>query len=112
MATNTVRIDDSVRDETVEIASRLGLTFNSVVNILLRKFNAEKGFFFPLTLEKTKEKSVFAMNSEEFEAACRKAVSERTAVPTHEYVTLLDEETGQLIKKYDDGRIVYVIEQP
>ena len=48
--------------------------------------------------------SIFDMTSEEIEAACRKAVAERESNPTMDYVTLLDEKTGRIIKKYKDGR--------
>lgn len=107
MPARTIRIEESVENETVEIASKLGLTFNAVVNILLRKFNAEKGFFFPLALESQK-KTVFDMTSKEFEQACRDAVANRSANPTFPYVTTFDE-NGNLIKKYEDGRVEYVI---
>ena len=86
----------------------MGLTFNAVVNILVRKFNAEKGFFFPVRLE-TAEKAVFDLDSDEFEAACRKAVAEREAIPTMPYVTRLDAETGKLMKVYPDGKVEYVL---
>lgn len=107
MPTSTVRLDDNVKEETVRIASQLGLTFNSVVNILLRKFNAERGFFFPLALE-PQEKTVFDMTSKEFEQACKEAVASREDNPTFPYVTTFDAD-GNLIKKYSDGRVEYVI---
>ena len=47
MSTTSIRMDDEVREETTRIAAELGLSFNAVINILARKFNAEKGFFFP-----------------------------------------------------------------
>ena len=81
MATNTIRVDDSVRDETARIAAELGLTFNGVVNILLRKFNATKGFPFPVQLEPVRKPSVFDMSGEEFEQACQQAVQNRNEVP-------------------------------
>ena len=107
MSVSTVRIEDGVREETVNIASQLGLTFNAVVNILLKKFNAEKGFFFPLSLE-SREKTVFDMTSKEFEQACKDAVASREANPSFPYVTTFDED-GRLIKKYKDGRVEYVL---
>ena len=109
VSTNTVRIDDDIHEETLRIATGLGLTFNSVVNILLRKFVAEKGFPFPLKLESETDKTVFEMDSEEFIAACKTAVANRNANPVHDFVTLFDAETGKLVKKYDDGRTEYVI---
>ena len=48
MSTSTIRLDEGVREETTRIASEMGLSFNAVVNILVRKFNAERGFPFPV----------------------------------------------------------------
>lgn len=108
MAISTVRLDDGVKEETSRIADKLGLTFNSVVNIMLMKFNEEKGFPFPVRLEEN-QKTVFDLNSSEFEAACRKAVKEREAVPSMDYVTFIDD-SGLMVKKYKDGRVEYVAE--
>ena len=108
MSTSTIRLDDGVREETTRIAAEMGLSFNAVINIMARKFNAEKGFPFPVRLE-TAEQTVVDLTSDEFEVACRKAVSERDAVPTMNYVTRLDHETGKLMKTYPDGRTEYVL---
>ena len=109
MATTTIRLDNGVREETTRIASEMGLTFNAVMNILARKFNAEKGFPFPVKLE-TSQKTVFDMTSDEFEAACQMAVAQREDVPTMEYVTRIDGESGLISKVYKDGRVEYVLE--
>ena len=109
MATSTIRLDDGVREETTRIAAKMGLSFNAVINIMARKFNAEQGFPFPVRLE-TAKKTVFDLSSDEFEQACRRAVAEREAVPTIEYVTRLDQETGKLMKVYGDGRAEYVLD--
>lgn len=108
MASTTIRIDDSVREETTRIASELGLTFNGVINILARKFNAEKGFPFPVKLE-NEEKTVFELDSAAFETACKKAVAERNTEPVTNYVTRFDAESGRLTKVYTDGRVEYVL---
>ena len=109
MSTSTIRLDDGVREETTRIASEMGLTFNSVMNILARKFNAEKGFPFPVKLE-TAQKTVFDMSSDEFEEACQAAVAQREDYTTMDYVTRLDKESGMLTKVYADGRVEYVLE--
>ena len=109
MATTTIRLDDGVREETTRIAAEMGLTFNAVMNIMARKFNAEKGFPFPVKLE-TAEKTVFDLSSDEFEAACVKAVENRQAVPQMGCITRIDAESGKLIKVYPDGRIEYVLD--
>lgn len=110
MATNTIRIDDGVKEETSRIASQMGLTFNAVVNIMLRKFNAEKGFPFPVKLEVSPEKTVFDMTSDEFNAACKQAVAERSGNPSAEYTLDIDDETGKIVKRFKDGRIEYVLD--
>ena len=109
MATSTIRLDDGVREETARIAAEMGLTFNAVMNIMARKFNAEKGFPFPVRLE-SPQKTVFDMTSEEFETACAEAVAEREDYPVIEYVTRIDPETGMICKVYEDGRVEYVLE--
>ena len=106
---STIRIDKDVTDEATRIASQLGISFNMVVNILLRRFNADKGFSFPVRLPDLHEKDVFDMTSAEFEQACELAVKERVANPQMDYVTQIDADSGQLIKKYADGREEYVV---
>lgn len=109
MSTSTIRLDEGVREETTRIASEMGLTFNAVMNILARKFNAEKGFPFPVRLE-TAEKTVFDMTSDEFEAACQSAVAQREEVFTMDYVTRIDKDTSMITKVYADGRVEYVLD--
>ena len=109
MATSTIRLDEGVREETTRIASEMGLTFNAVMNILARKFNAEKGFPFPVKLE-TAQKTVFDMSADEFETACRDAVAQREDVISMDYVTRLDQESGMISKVYADGRVEYVLD--
>ncbi|MBQ1466564.1 MAG: type II toxin-antitoxin system RelB/DinJ family antitoxin [Eubacteriaceae bacterium] len=109
MSTSTIRLDDGVREETTRIASEMGLTFNAVMNILARRFNAEKGFPFPVKLE-TAQKTVFDMSADEFEAACREAVAKRDENPIMEYVTRIDAQTGMIEKVYADGRVEYVLD--
>jgi antitoxin component of RelBE/YafQ-DinJ toxin-antitoxin module len=109
MSTCTIRLDEGVREETTRIASEMGLTFNAVMNILARKFNAEKGFPFPVRLE-TAQKTVFDMSSDEFEAACQEAVAQRTDVSTIDYATRFDKESGMITKIYTDGRVEYVLD--
>lgn len=110
MATNTIRIDDGVKDETSRIAGEMGLTFNAVVNILLRKFNAVQGFPFPVRLEPAANETIFDMDSEEFLSACKEAVLNRDANPTAEYVSRIDKDTGKIYKQYADGRVEYVLD--
>ena len=107
--TTTIRLDDGVREEATRIASEMGLTFNAVMNILARRFNAEKGFPFPVKLTET-QKSVFDMSSDEFDLACKKAVAERDSTPATDYVTRFDAAAGKVVKEYADGRVEYVLE--
>ena len=55
------------------------------------------------------KKTFFDMTPAEIEAVCKKAVAEREGNPTMDYVTLLDEQSGRIIKKHQDGRIECVI---
>lgn len=55
------------------------------------------------------EHGIFDMTPEEVETACKKAVAEREGNPTMDYVTLLDESTGRIIKKFKDGRVECVL---
>ena len=41
-------VDDDVLEETTHIATQMGLTLDDILDVLLRKFNAEEGFFFPV----------------------------------------------------------------
>ena len=107
--TSTVRLDDGVREETTRIASEMGLSFNAVMNILARRFNAEKGFPFPVRLI-TAQKTIFDLSSDEFDEACKKAVAERNAEPVTDYVTRFDATTGKVMKAYADGRVEYVLD--
>ena len=107
MSASTIRLDDGVREETTRIAAEMGLTFNAVMNILTRKFNAEKGFPFPVRLE-TAQKTVFDMSSDEFQIACRNAVAQREDTAAMEYVTRLDKESGMITKVYADGRKKFI----
>ena len=51
---STIRLDEGIREETTRIAAEMGLSFNAVMNILARKFNAEKVSPFPVRLETEK----------------------------------------------------------
>lgn len=49
------------------------------------------------------------MTPAEIEGGCKKAVAERDGNPTMDYVTILDENTGRIIKifKVDQSQILY-----
>lgn len=54
--------------------------------------------------------TVFDMSSDDFELACQKAIATRSPYPVPDYTTLIDQETGALMKKYADGRVEYVLD--
>ena len=92
----------------------MGLSLSAVMNVLLRQFANDKGFAVAPRVapsEKPTEgpKTFFDMTPAEIEAVCKKAVAEREGNPTMDYVTLLDEKSGRIIKKYKDGRVEYVL---
>lgn len=109
MTTSTIYLDDGVCEETTRIAAELGLSFNAVMNILARKFIAERGFPFPVRLE-TADKTVFDWSPDEFDLACKNAVAGRDSTPVGDYVTRFDPETEKIMKVYHDGRVEYVLD--
>ena len=108
MSTQSIRLDNETKEQATVIAAELGLTFNSVVNILVRQFNRDRGFSFPIRVS-TDENDAFTMTRQELEVAAKAAVLADNANPAVDYVTLIDEETGSLIKKYWDGRVEHVL---
>ena len=81
-----------------------------MVNILLRKFTAENVFPFHVKLEKNQPAKVLYMDSSAFERACQEAVANRDPYPIADYTTLLDPDTGKLMRQYADGRVEYVLD--
>ena len=72
MAVSSIRIDDDVKKETVRIAEKLGLSFNTVIDISLRQFNRNKGFSEPLRLQEELPKSYMEMSAEEMDRAVQR----------------------------------------
>ena len=59
--------------------------------------------------ESESRKTVFDMTTSEFEAACREAIANRKLGPVKDYVVVIDE-NDRIVKKYDDGRVEYILE--
>lgn len=108
MSVSSVRIDDAVKNETVRIADKLGLSFNAVIEICLKQFNRNKGFSEPLRLDDELEKSYFNMSPREVESALQQAVINREMTDDDAFVTLFDN-NGKMYRRYDDGRVEYVL---
>ena len=108
MSVSSIRIDDSVKNETVRIANRLGLTFNAVIDISLRQFNRNRGFAEPLCLDDETDKTYMEMSPREIEGILQEAVLSRDVPDTDAFVTMFDE-SGRLYRQYDDGRVEYVL---
>ena len=53
MATITARIDDKTKIQAEEIASSIGLSLSSVINVFVNRFVAERGFPFAVSDPKT-----------------------------------------------------------
>ena len=49
--------------------------------------------------------TAFEMSGAEIERACRVGFANRSPVPTFEYTTLIDGNSGKIIRKYKDGRV-------
>ena len=108
MSVSSIRIDDSVKNETVRIADKLGLSFNAVIDISLRQFNRNKGFSEPLRLYEEPVKSYMQMSPKEMEHAVQDAVQTRDSTDPDAFVTMLDG-SGRPYRQYDDGRVEYVL---
>ncbi|MBR6090926.1 MAG: type II toxin-antitoxin system RelB/DinJ family antitoxin [Anaerolineaceae bacterium] len=108
MSVSSIRIDDSVKNETVRIANRLGLTFNAVIDISLRQFNRNKGFAEPLCLDDETDKTYMEMSPREMESVMQETVLTRDKPDTDAFVTMFDE-SGRVYRQYDDGRVEYVL---
>lgn len=109
MSVSSIRIDDSVKNETVQIAEKLGLSFNAVIDISLRQFNRNRGFAEPLQLADEDEKNYMEMTPKELERAMQEAVLNRDIADPDAFVTMFDG-SGRMIRRYDDGRVEYVLD--
>lgn len=110
MSVNSIRIDDDVKKETVRIADKLGLSFNSVVDISLRMFNRNKGFSEPVRIYDENEASYMEMTPSEIERKIQRLVRNRNRREENSalFVTMMDEK-GRLYRQFDDGRVEYVL---
>ena len=108
MSVSSIRIDDAVKNETVRIAEKLGLSFNAVVEISLRQFNRNKGFSEPLRLYDEMSTTYMQMTPKEREHAMQESVRLRDTEDPDAFVTMLDA-SGRPYRKYDDGRVEYVL---
>ena len=109
MAVSSIRLDDHVKKETARIADKLGMSVNSVIEILLRKFIRDKGFVEPLRLDDELEKPYLDMSPREMELDLQRAVHNRSVEDQDAFETLFDD-TGRMYRRYDDGRVEYVLD--
>ena len=107
MSVTSIRIDDNVKKETVRIADQLGLSFNAVIDISLRQFNRNKGFAEPLCLAE-ETKNYMDMTPKETENTIQDMVQKRSESDPDAFTTMFDE-SGRLCRRYDDGRVEYVL---
>ena len=68
----------------------------------------DKGFAEPLRLNEELPNSYMQMSPGEMERAMQEAVQLRDAADPDAFVTMLDE-SGRPCRKYDDGRVEYVL---
>ena len=59
--------------------------------------------------EREHRKPVFDMTTSEFEAACQKAIANRSPGPVKDYVVVIDE-NDRIVKEFWDGRVEYIQE--
>lgn len=60
--------------------------------------------------EQEHQKTVFDMTTSEFEAACQKAIANRSPGPVKDYVVVIDE-NDRIVKEFWDGRVEYIQER-
>lgn len=102
MATNTIRVDDSIKKQATSIAADLGLTYNAIINVFLREFIRQRGFPFQVQLPK-ENNDVFNMNEEDITKTVQNAVEYRSDVAVMTYTTVMDDASGIIYKVYNDG---------
>ena len=91
MSVSSICVDDSVKNETVRIANRLGITFNAVIDISLRQFNRNRGFAEPLCPVDEADKTDMDMSPREIENIMQEAVQTRDEPDADAFVMMFDE---------------------
>ena len=91
MSVSSICVDDSVKNETVRIANRLGITFNAVIDISLRQFNRNRGFVEPLCPVDEADKTDMDMSPREIENIMQEAVQTRDEPDADAFVMMFDE---------------------
>ena len=107
MATVSTRVDDRVKAEAESVANAIGLTLSTAVNIFLKRFAAEGGFPFSVTVpgntdttfELTKGRFNRDYLEERMQAAVLKADIESSKVPSNHF-TYLDPKTKKPVTVY------------
>lgn len=99
MATISARIDDKLKADVEEIADAIGLPLSSVINVLLKKFCANKGFPFDVVAtDAMLSKSLF--DPDQLQEAVTAAVSSEEYVDPSDSFTYFDSKTNSLITKH------------
>ena len=92
MSTVSARIDDSIKTEAERIAGEIGIPLSTAINIFIKKFIAEKGFPFDVTVP-YKSDPHDVIDEKLLDTAVKKAVSAADSAGAVRQFTYLDPET-------------------
>ena len=96
MAIISTRVDDLVKANAEIIADRIGISLSTAINVFLKRFTAENGFPFSVTVPKS-ERTTAIIDLEHLDASVKKAIADPHNVGLSHQFTYLDPNTNQLV---------------
>lgn len=87
MAVISARVDEQAKLEAEEIASSIGLSLSTVINVFLNRFIAERGFPFDVT---DPQKETVLFQKSELEEIVKKAIKENAEKVVYTKSSYLD----------------------
>ena len=104
MATISTRVDDGVKAEAESVANAIGMPLSTAINIFLKRFTAEKGFPFDVTVPDHSAKTGKGQfDRNDLEKRMQAAVAEadiRSSITPSDHFTYIDPETKEPITRY------------
>ncbi len=96
MATVSTRIDDNVKNEAEYVADEIGISLSTAINIFLKRFVAENGFPFDVTVPRKNRNEPF-VNTDILDASVKKAIADPNNLGLSHQFTYIDPETNKPI---------------
>ena len=96
MATISTRIDDKIKNEAEYVASEIGISLSTAINIFLKRFIANNGFPFNVVVP-SKPLSSPIVDIDLLDASVKKAVSDPNNLGISHQFTYLDPNTNKPI---------------